>query len=103
MAVNRQFGVDAQGNSRPGVAFYPLDGDTLVARQNEQDRLASLAAAAEVRLNASVAAGSAYNPDDFSAFAEARGISPADRIKIKLTVNRTGKTIQEVMRSLHIG
>jgi hypothetical protein len=100
--INRPFGTDVNGNSPPRMPYIPLDDEARIAREVELVRLGAIAASAEKRLQAQHAAGQGYNPDDFATLVHAKGISSADSIRIKLTVGRTGNTIEQVMRDLRL-
>lgn len=103
MPINRPFGTDANGNSPAGKPYYEISAEQQESHENEQNRLVLVAFAAETKLKAQHDSGAGYDPNDFDDFVHAKGISASDSIRIKLTVERTGRTIPEVLRDLHLG
>jgi hypothetical protein len=96
--------VDERGNSRPGaVRFTELEVQAALARDAEEQRLVSVAAAAERRMVGRVSAGRLdYCESDFQEWANARHLTPGQKMEIKRLVTDLGYTLEQAARRLRI-
>jgi hypothetical protein len=102
MAVNRPFGTDEKGNSPHGISYIELPAQQQATLEQQQAALAKVSASAEARLIGQHALDQGYDLQDMNTFLAAKSMSTDQRILVKRTIERTGKTVQQVLADLRI-
>jgi hypothetical protein len=100
MPMNRPFGTDANGNSRPFVNYVPIDDATLTQEALRQLTLMNLSASAKARMEAS---GKEFTTADVDIYLEAKGLTTQQRMLVKTHMRRSGDTAPKALKHLRLG